>query len=215
MSEVLSYGQNARWRRFLVSLVPPGARALDVATGTGAVALELAARRGSRVVGLDQSEPMLRSGSRRVAGSGSPDRVSLLLGSADRLPFSDASFDALTFTYLLRYVDDPAAALVELARVVRPGGLMASLEFGVPRGAPWRAGWWVQTRVVLPLVGRLASRSWHEAGRFLGGSIEEFDRRFPAARQVQLWEAAGLRDVRRKPFSFGAGVVTWGLRDDG
>lgn len=213
MAEVLSWGRNRRWRRFLVSRVPPGARVLDVATGTAAVALDLARRRGASVVGLDQSEPMLRRGARRVARAGAP--VTLVLGQAERLPFPDACFDALTFTYLLRYVDDPASTLVELVRVVRPGGVVASLEFGVPPRAIPRALWRLQTRAVLPALGRMVSPDWLEAGRFLGPSIEDLHRRLPPPRQRAMWEAAGLEGVRVRRLTLGAGVVTWGVRRAG
>src|SRR5205823_4344136 len=107
-------------RRFLVSRIPPGSRVLDVATGTGMVAAELE-KRGCRVVGLDQSDSMLR----RAATNATP----FVQGQAEQLPFADGSFDAVTFTYLMRYVDDPAATLAELGRVVRAGGTMACLEF--------------------------------------------------------------------------------------
>ncbi len=214
MSELLSYGRNRAWRRFLVSRMPPEAIVLDVATGTASVALDLARTRGARVVGLDPSEPMLRRGARRVAKAGLGDRIALTLGRAERLPFPDAAFEALTFTYLLRYVDDPGATLVELARVVRPGGVMAALEFGVPENRVWRAGWSLQTSLVLPAVGALASRAWRDAGRFLGRSVREFNLRYPPWRQAEMWREAGMRDVRVRPLTFGAGVVTWGVRDE-
>ena len=132
-------------------------------------------------------------------------------GRAERLPFDDGSFDALTFTYLLRYVDDPAATLRELARVVRPGGTIAALEFGLPRGV-WRAAWEVYVRAVLPLAGRALSRGWYEVGRFLGGSIRDLYTRLPLERQVELWRDAGIHDVHARSLSLGGGVVVWGRR---
>ena len=105
--------------------------------------------------------------------------MELIQGQAEALPFAEASFDALTFTYLLRYVDDPAATVRELARVVRPGGRVASLEFGVPPWLPARMAWRLYTAVGLPTLGRLASREWAEVGRFLGPSIRDFYERHP------------------------------------
>jgi demethylmenaquinone methyltransferase / 2-methoxy-6-polyprenyl-1,4-benzoquinol methylase len=202
----LSFGQDPRWRRFLVSCLPPGAaQVLDVATGTGLVADELL-RRGFRVTGLDQSPEMLAQARRRLDG-----RAELVEGSAEALPFSTASFDHVTFTYLLRYVDDPGATLAELARVVRPGGFLAGLEFGVPDW-PWRAPWEVWTRVGLPLAGRALGRGWLEVGRFLGPSIREHWRRFPLQRQLEHWRSAGLVDVRHRRLTFGAAVVVWGRK---
>ena len=210
---LLSLGQDARWRRFLVSRVPagPGDRILDVATGTAAVAVELVRRTGCFVVGVDQSDEMLEAGRRRVERACLADRIELVAGRAEELPFEDASFDGLTVTYLLRYVERPDRTLGELARVVRPGGTIASLEFGVPRGI-WRAPWELYVRAGLPLAGRALSSGWDAVGAFLGPSIREFWRRFPLDRQVDLWREAGMREIRWRRLSLGGGVVVWGRR---
>jgi len=213
MGRLLSFGQDPRWRRFLVSRVnaPISGKVLDVATGTGAVAIELVRQKGATVVGLDQSEPMLREGVRRAAGAGVGSRSSFVLGQGERLPFGDQTFDALTFTYLLRYVDDPAATLAELARVVKPAGTMANLEFHVPF-RPWEPLWWLYTRAVMPAVGRLVSRSWYDVGRFLGPSISGFYEHHPLGEQLLMWRAAGIEDARAELMSFGAAVIIWGTK---
>ena len=207
-ARLFSLGQDPRWRRFLVDRVEagPGQTVLDVATGTGAVAAELLRRKGCAVVGLDQSPEMLGEARRRLGG-----RVRLIEGRAETLPFADASFDALTFTYLLRYVADPAATLRELARVVRPGGTIAGLEFALPRGV-WRAPWELYVRAVLPLAGRAVSPGWHTVGGFLGPSIRGFYARWPEERLVEAWRAAGVGDVRSRRLSLGGGIVMWGRR---
>jgi demethylmenaquinone methyltransferase / 2-methoxy-6-polyprenyl-1,4-benzoquinol methylase len=207
-ARLLSLGQDPRWRKFLVSRIEagPGDEVLDVATGTGAVAQELVRQKGCAVVGVDQSPEMLA-----VAREHLPAPVKLVEASAEQLPFDDAAFDALTVTYLLRYVDDPGATLIELARVVRPGGTIASLEFAVPIGM-WRPLWRVYVGMVLPTAGRLVSPGWLEVGRFLGGSIREFWRRYPLGRQLELWRAAGIEDVRYRRLSLGGGIVIWGRR---
>jgi demethylmenaquinone methyltransferase/2-methoxy-6-polyprenyl-1,4-benzoquinol methylase len=189
----------------------PGQRILDVATGTGLVAFALAAR-GAEVVGLDQSEDMLAGARARQARAGSAGQVSFVRGEAEQLPFPDDSFDALTFTYLLRYVDDPQATLAELARVLRPGGRIGMVEFGVPPPGPLRVLWRVHTRLGLPLLGRLVSRAWLEVGRFLGPSIEEFHARFPDL--AGMWQRAGIDHVGARSMSFGAGLVMWGVKHD-
>jgi demethylmenaquinone methyltransferase/2-methoxy-6-polyprenyl-1,4-benzoquinol methylase len=206
LSSALSFGQDPRWRRALVAAVapPPGARVLDVATGTGMVAAELLARGDYSVVGIDQSAEMLSGARARFAGD---DRVELIEGQAERLPFDDASFDALTFTYLLRYVEDPPATIRELARVVRPAGRIASLEFGVPPLLPARLAWRLYTAIGLPTLGRLASREWAEVGRFLGPSIRGYYARHPLERIVGYWREAGLIDVSVRRMSLGGGVV--------
>jgi len=189
----------------------PDARVLDVATGTGLVARALKRRYRCRVVGLDQSEDML-SRARPLVGSVYEDVVR---GEAERLPFEDGSFDALTFTYLLRYVDDPAATMRELARVVRPGGRVAMLEFFVPPRPVLYPAWWLYTRLGLPALGRLVSRDWFEVGRFLGPSIDGFWRRHPLPQVVEMWRAAGIESVEVRKMSLGGGVVMWGMKNGG
>jgi demethylmenaquinone methyltransferase/2-methoxy-6-polyprenyl-1,4-benzoquinol methylase len=205
---LLSFGQDPRWRRFLVSRldVGPTDTVLDVATGTGAVARELIRRKACAVVGLDQSPEMLAEARRRLGAE-----VELVEGAAERLPFEDASFDALTFTYLLRYVEDPAATLRELVRVVRPGGTIASLEFALPRG-PWRPPWELYVRAVLPIAGRAIDPGWRRVGAFLGGSIRDFYARWPEDRLLRAWRDAGIADVRSRRLSLGGGIVIWGRR---
>jgi demethylmenaquinone methyltransferase / 2-methoxy-6-polyprenyl-1,4-benzoquinol methylase len=207
-ARLLSLGQDPRWRRFLVSRIQagPGDEVLDVATGTGAVAQELLRQKGCTVVGVDQSAEMLA-----VAREHLPSAVKLVEAGAESLPFGDASFDALTFTYLLRYVDDPGATLCELTRVVRPGGTIASLEFAVPAGL-WRPLWRVYVGAVLPAAGLVVSPGWHEVGRFLGGSIREFWRRYPLERQLELWREAGIEGVQHRRLSLGGSIVIWGCR---
>ena len=205
----LSFGQDPRWRRFLVSRLPrDGGHVLDVATGTGLVAAALV-ERGFRVTGVDQSPEMLALARERFDG-----RLELVEGSADELPFADASFDHLTFTYLLRYVDDPAATMRELVRVVRPGGTVAMLEFGVPSGV-WRPLWDLWVGIGLPVAGRLISPGWHEVGRFLGPSIRGFHETYPGQALLALWRDAGIGDVRARRLSLGGGLVLWGRRDRG
>jgi demethylmenaquinone methyltransferase / 2-methoxy-6-polyprenyl-1,4-benzoquinol methylase len=215
LSAALSFWQDPRWRAALVRALAPasGERILDVASGTGMVAAEELARADCSVVCVDQSPQMLAAARQRFAGA-QHARVQLVEAQAEALPFADESFDALSFTYLLRYVDDPAAVMRELARVLRPGGRIASLEFGVPPWAPARAAWRLYTAVGLPALGRLCSREWYEVGRFLGPSIRGFYERHPLEQVVDYWRQAGLAEVQQRRLSFGAGVVMWARRTD-
>src|SRR5215471_17397891 len=205
-SSLLSFGQDPRWRRFLVSRldVGPADTVLDVATGTGLVARELVRRFGCSVVGIDQSPEMLAVARERTQGL----PVTLVEGRAEKLPFADGEFASLTFTYLLRYVDDPAATTRELARVVRPGGTIAMLEFAVPRGV-WRPLWELWVRIGLPGLGRIISPGWHEVGRFLGPSIRTF---WASHDPVGLFRDAGLTHVESRRLSLGGGVVVSGRK---
>jgi demethylmenaquinone methyltransferase / 2-methoxy-6-polyprenyl-1,4-benzoquinol methylase len=215
VAAVLSFGQDPRWRRAMVEAVgaAPGERVLDVATGTGMVAQALVRRYGCEVVGFDQSPQMLATARAKVETDGRlAQRVSLVRGEAEHTPFADEQFDHLTFTYLLRYVDDPGATMAELARVVKPGGRVASLEFAVPGNPVWRGLWKLYTHAGLPTLGRLVSREWAHTGRFLADSIPSFYERCPIERVVGLWEQAGIADVHARPMSLGGGVVMWGTK---
>lgn len=210
-ARLLSFGQDPRWRAFLVSRVPAEARrVLDVATGTAAVAIELARTVPERtVVGVDQSPEMLAAARARIANAGLSERIEVREGRAEDVPSGE--FDALTFTYLLRYVDDPAETMRTLAATVRPGGTIAMLEFAVPRG-PWRPLWELYVRLGLPLAGAAVSPGWHEVGRFLGPSIRGFYERWPERQLLELWREAGIEDVRARRLSLGGGIVVWGRR---
>ncbi|HKZ51067.1 MAG TPA: class I SAM-dependent methyltransferase, partial [Dehalococcoidia bacterium] len=162
-AQVLSLFQYRRWHRFLLhrlELTAP-ARILDMASGTGAVALQLARRPGLQVVAADITRPMLRQALARARRNGLRQALHFAECTAEAIPFPDAAFDAVIFTYLLRYVSDVPAALEELARVLKPGGMMLSLDFGVPKGViypPWR----LYTSLLLPAGGALLSPAWRE-----------------------------------------------------
>jgi demethylmenaquinone methyltransferase / 2-methoxy-6-polyprenyl-1,4-benzoquinol methylase len=224
LAEILSFGQNGRWRRAMVDRLvaapatgSAGNRVVaDVAAGTAGVSLQIADRTGARVIGLDLTEQMLRQGARNVAAARASGHVSLINARAEQLPLADASVDALTFTYLLRYVDDPQATLAELARVVRPGGVMASLEFSVPPSAFWRFWWRGYTALVLPAGGLVTGGpQWYQVGRFLGPSIAGHYRRYPIDWTVRAWQQAGMTDVGYRLMSLGGGLVMWGTRASG
>jgi demethylmenaquinone methyltransferase/2-methoxy-6-polyprenyl-1,4-benzoquinol methylase len=212
-ARLLSFGQDPRWRAFLVERIEadPNATVLDVACGTAAVSIELVRRYGCRVVGVDQSAEMLAAGRERIDAAGLGERIDLEQGRAEHLPFEDASFEALTFTYLLRYVDDPAATMKELARVVRPGGRIAMLDFFVPGGVA-RPAWELYVRMGLPVLGRAISAGWGEVGSFLGPSIRGFWSRHPVDEIVRAWRDAGIEGVEGRRLSLGGGLVLWGTR---
>lgn len=197
---ILSLGQDARWRRTMVEglRLPNRATVLDVAAGTGSIT-RLLQDRGHRVTAVDLTREMIRH-------HPGPWRV---LARGERLPFADRTFDGLTFGYLLRYVDDPVASMAELARVVRPGGVIGMVEFGLPSGL-WRAPWTFYSSILLPIAGRLIGRGWYRVGKFLKPSIEQFHQESP--RLETIWRSAGLVEVRTRRMSLGGGIVMWARR---
>jgi demethylmenaquinone methyltransferase / 2-methoxy-6-polyprenyl-1,4-benzoquinol methylase len=215
LAEVLTFGQNRRWRAELVGRIASSTpqTILDVATGTAGVAMALARETEARITGVDISAEMLARGRERVHAAGLDGRIGMELGRAEQLRFSSASFDAVSFTYLLRYVADPAATVAELVRMLRPGGVMASLDFYVPPSVACHVAWWLYTRTLLPAAGLFSGgRAWWHVGRFLGPSIETHHRDWPLARIVTAWEAAGMVDVGCRVMSLGGGLVMWGRK---
>lgn len=214
LAEWLSFGQNARWRAALVDAIAEGrpSLVLDVATGTAGVALAIHAKTGAEIVGVDLDAGMVRTGADNVRRAGTPP-VRLALSRAEQLPIADGTVDACSFTYLLRYVDDPAATIEEMARVVKPGGTVANLEFLVPERPLWHRAWWLYTRTALPLAGlATGGLPWFRVGRFLGPSISEHYRHYPLEWTVRAWERAGIEGVTVKRMSLGGGLVMWGRR---
>ena len=186
MNSVMTAGMHHRWRRRAVDLarVGPGSRALDVATGTGDLAIELSAR-GAHVVALDFSERMLE-----LARAKAPS-IEFVQGNALELAYPDASFDAVTVGFGARNFSDLERGLSELARVTRPGGRVVILEITTPQRPPlsWFFRLWFDRAV--PALGRFAGDS--DAYTYLPSSV----RRFPGPRQLAgKLAAAGLEDVR-------------------
>jgi demethylmenaquinone methyltransferase/2-methoxy-6-polyprenyl-1,4-benzoquinol methylase len=215
---LLSLGQDRRWRAAVVDRVVASHPrcVLDVATGTGGVAIELRRRSGAPVVGVDLTAEMLAVARGRLARRGEdrgPARVVLVRARAEQLPFRDACFDGCSLSYLFRYVADPWATLAELVRVVRPGAMLASLEFGVPPERVWRWLWRGYTRLGLPVLGALlGGREWFAVGRFLGPSIDGHDRSYPLERQLEAWRRCGLEQLQARRMSLGGGLVIFGVK---
>ncbi len=214
-AEVFSFFQYGRWRRFLVSQlrVSPQASVLDVCTGTGLVASDVAARFGCRVVGVDLSEGMIKQARRELSSTDISRAVRLVKGCGESLPFADNSFDVVVFTYLLRYVEDPEATLGELSRVLRPEGQMASLEFFVPQNPLVHKLWLLHTRLAMPVASRLLPTGWRAVGSFLGPSISDFYRRHTLHDLREMWARAGVGELQTKLLSLGGAVVMWGRKE--
>ena len=213
-SQLFSFFQTGSWRRFLLSRlqVRPGDTVLDICTGTAGVAVDIAGASRARVVGVDLSGGMLRLGQKNVAKAGLEDEIGLLLGRAEALAFADSSFDAVCFTYLLRYVEDPRTTLGEIVRVLKPGGSLVSLDFAVPRNLVVRNLWNAYTRLVLPLATSAMSPGWRRLGTFLSPNILGFYRSYSIEDIGRMWVDVGISDVRVKRLSLGGGVVMWGTK---
>lgn len=208
---VLSLFRYRAWQRFLLSRLelPPSARVLDMATGTGAIASDLLQRPGTHVVGCDVTRAMLDGARTRLQRRQAA--LDLVECSAETPPFSQGAFDAVVFAYLLRYVEDVPGTIQRLGSLLKPGGTMASLDFAVPTG-PWYPLWRLYTEAVLPAGGRLFSRDWQRVGAFLGPSIRDFQRHWPEDRLREAWRQAGFADVRAQCLTLGGAIVISGTK---
>ncbi len=199
VNRVLSLGIDVRWRQKAVSALElsEGARVLDVATGTGNVALVLG-RAGCQVVGIDPSERMLAIAREKSQKAGLESSIELELGSAEHLPYADQTFDGCVIAFGIRNVPDRARGLAEMCRVTRPGGRVVVLELGEPRGAAMGRLARFHVHSVVPFVGGLFSGSREYA--YLQRSIAAFP---PPEEFAEMIAGAGLEVERVTPLTFG------------
>ena len=211
---LFSYFQYQRWRGYVVSHLQagPDATVLDVCTGTAGVAMETARTHRCRVVGVDLSPKMLNRARHNLSNNGLTGQVPLVMGRAENLAFSNDCFDAVSVTFLLRYVEDPESTMREIVRVLKPGGRLVSLEFGVPPNPIARALWFAHTRCVLPIAGALVSRGWRNVGGFLGPSISNLYHSYSEDGLRDMWRRLGMVDTQINRLSLGGAVVMWGTK---
>lgn len=212
LNAILSFNQHKAWRRLAVRLarVQPGNRCLDVCTGTGDFAVDLARVVGTdgRVVGADFCEPMIRSGLDKTA-SASGGAITMMVANAEALPYPNNSFDAVTVGFGVRNVAHLDRAVGEMARVVRPGGRVAILEFNRPQARWYRPFIDLYLFHILPRIGGLLSR--REAYTYLPESMKHFVSREKLA---EIMRASGLRVEEIRDLNFGTVCIHLGVKPD-
>jgi demethylmenaquinone methyltransferase/2-methoxy-6-polyprenyl-1,4-benzoquinol methylase len=211
LNHVLSAGLDRGWRDRAVDALQlrANARVLDVCTGTADLALATVARAdGASVVGVDFAGEMLRLGSAKIRSASLDRRIRLVRGDAARIPVADRSCDAATIAFGIRNVAEPERALSEIARVLKPGGRLAILEFGQPRIPGIRTLYSWYFRHALPLIGRLVSK--HESAySYLPASVGTFP---PPAEFARTLTATGFSQVQAVPLTFGIVYLFVGVR---
>jgi demethylmenaquinone methyltransferase/2-methoxy-6-polyprenyl-1,4-benzoquinol methylase len=211
LNRLLSFGQDVRWRRRLVSLLPARKPlyVLDLATGTADVILTLAGKKLELTgIGLDMAADMLAIGREKVASQKMADRIGLVRADGVNLPFADRSFDITTIAFGIRNIPDYPAAIAEMRRVLRPGGRALILEFSLPSNRLIRAFYLLYFRYVLPRVGAAISGDRY-AYRYLNETVESFPH---GAAFEQAMRDAGFDEVRLHPLTLGVATIYEGIR---
>ncbi|MFK8267912.1 bifunctional demethylmenaquinone methyltransferase/2-methoxy-6-polyprenyl-1,4-benzoquinol methylase UbiE [Capnocytophaga cynodegmi] len=175
LNRVISLGSDIKWRKFVVKKVSEIApnKVLDVATGTGDLAIALSEIDGLKIVGLDISEGMLSVGREKIQKKNLSERIELVSGDSENLPFADGYFDAVTVAFGVRNFENLEKGLSEIYRVIRPGGRLVVLETSVPEKFPFRQGYFAYTKFIMPLIGKIFSKD-RSAYTYLSKSASAF-----------------------------------------
>ncbi|MEI6703186.1 MAG: bifunctional demethylmenaquinone methyltransferase/2-methoxy-6-polyprenyl-1,4-benzoquinol methylase UbiE [Deltaproteobacteria bacterium] len=212
LNRLLSFGIDRRWRKKAVRLLKyrEGSRILDVATGTGYVALEIARSTPAsvKITGADFCREMVELGEAKVSVSPYAGRIDFKVAPCEDLPFADSTFDSITIAFGIRNVVDRKLGLAEMWRVLRPGGRMIILEFSTPRSMLFRQIYYFYFRRLLPVVGGLFSR--YNAYKYLPDSVIEFPSHEEFSRMIS---EAGFRNIHIKELTFGIATIYIGEKE--
>lgn len=206
LNRVISLGTDVKWRKKVIKMVAeknPDA-VLDIATGTGDLAIKFAtATKASKIVGLDLSEGMLSVARKKVLGTALSDKIEFTQGDSEALPFEDNSFDAITVSFGIRNFENLDKGLSEINRVLKPKGLFVILETSVPTKTPFKQGYALYTKQVLPLIGKLFSKD-KVAYKYLSESASIF----PHGEELNnILRKNGFKEVENKPQTFGVATI--------
>jgi demethylmenaquinone methyltransferase/2-methoxy-6-polyprenyl-1,4-benzoquinol methylase len=205
LNHFLSFGIDHSWRKRLVRILSPRkpVAVLDVATGTADLAIEMAALEPQRIAGIDISEKMLEVGRAKLAGKGLDKLITLRRGDAEKIPFSDSSFDAITVAFGVRNFEHLEQGLQEMQRVLRPGGIMLILEFSHPASFPMKQLYGFYSRFVIPAMGRLISGN-ARAYSYLPESVAAF----PSGKNfLAILDKLGLKNTKQVPLTLGIATI--------
>ena len=205
MNRVISFGIDVRWRKKVLKLVTAKnpKSILDIATGTGDLAILMAETGAEKITGVDISEGMMEVGRRKIAAKHLSDKIELVYGDSENLPFDDNAFDAITVGFGIRNFEDLEKGLGEILRVLKPGGIFVILETSVPEKFPHKQGYHFYTKYILPLIGRMFSKD-NAAYGYLCESASVF----PYGEALNnILRKIGFIDVVSMPQTFGVATI--------
>lgn len=206
LNRVISFGADLRWRRKVVRYISEqgGDRLLDIATGTGDLAIAFAKKtKAKKIIGLDLSQGMLDQAITKIQGQPYADRLSFVKGDSEALPFEDNYFDAITVSFGVRNFEHLDNGLTEIYRVLRPGGLLVILETSVPEKFPFKQGYHIYSKGIMPSIGRWFSKD-KSAYRYLSDSAAAF----PHGKAFNnILAQIGFIVQQHKPQTFGVATI--------
>ena len=205
LNHFLSFGIDRGWRRRLVSVLATckPVSVLDVATGTGDLAIAIAALSPQKIVGIDISEKMLEVGRSKISSRALDSLITLRCADAEKIPFSDNSFDAITVAFGVRNYENLVRGLQEMRRVLKPGGMMLILEFSHPDSFPMKQLYGIYSRFVIPVMGRLISGN-SKAYSYLPESVAAF----PSGKDfLSVLAGVGMKNPQQVRLSFGIASI--------
>ena len=205
LNRVISFGIDVKWRKKVLQLVGQKnpKRILDIATGTGDLAIMMAELMPEKIVGLDISSGMLEVGTQKIASENLSNLIEMVLGDSENIPFEDNSFDAITVSFGVRNFENLEKGLQEIYRVLKPGGVFVVLETAVPTKTPFKQGYQLHSKFVLPLVGKLFSKD-KTAYAYLSKSANAFP--FAAAFN-NILQKNGFTHTKHTPVTFGVATI--------
>lgn len=205
LNRVISFGIDIKWRKKVVQLVANQnpEKVLDIATGTGDLAINLAQTSAKKIIGLDISDGMLEVGRHKIINKQLQGSIDMVLGDSENLPFDDNSFDAITVAFGVRNFENLELGLSEILRVLKPGGLFVVLETSVPSKFPFKQGYYMYTKLLLPLIGKLFSKD-----KLAYSYLSESASKFPHGKTFNnILEKVGFISTKAHPQTFGVASI--------
>ncbi|MDD2985031.1 bifunctional demethylmenaquinone methyltransferase/2-methoxy-6-polyprenyl-1,4-benzoquinol methylase UbiE [Flavobacterium sp.] len=205
LNRVISFGTDIKWRKKVLAIVKSKnpTSVLDIATGTGDLAILMSESGASKIVGLDISAGMLEVGRKKIAEKKLSNKIEMILGDSEKMPFEDNSFDAITVAFGVRNFETLEKGLAEILRVLKPNGIFVILETSVPEKFPFKQGYQFYSKNILPLIGRIFSKD-DSAYQYLSESASVF----PYGEALNnILRKIGFIDVESNPQTFGVATI--------